>query len=156
MYHNVTIEVTISMLDAGYSSNKALKDAYIAHVRTLPYTVITCDDGYTFAYGSEYAYVDCDDHGHKNAIKKLVFGDYSRVMNQYNEWTFCPDCGHQKAALCHRLPKSHGGTPCVNNIDFACANCNRKESNQTLDNDVLDYLSKKMVTFTYTKTVKKR
>jgi hypothetical protein len=155
-YKNVTVTVTMTMMQASYSSLKVEKDAYIMHIQSLPYRVITCADGYTFAYGGVHAYEQCDDHGHKNAIKKLFYGDYSRVMNQYNAWSSCPDCGHQKGALCHRLPKSFGGTPCVNNIDYACAKCNGIESNQILDESVAEFLSSEKVTFSYTKKVKVR
>lgn len=144
------ITVTMTMFDAGYSSLKPLKDAYIAHMRTMPYTVVKMKNGKTFAYGSEYAYMPCDTR-HKiiNGIKKLLFGTPVTQMQQYNEYTACDACGCTDIALCHTMPKSHGGTPCVNNITVDCSNCNGKFSNQVLHSEVVAYLMKKTVTFTY-------
>ncbi len=155
MYKSITITKTMSMLDAGYSSLKVEKDAYIAHMRTLPYTVVTMSNGDTFAYGGMHAYTPCDTR-HKiiGGIKKLVYGVPTVQLQQYKNYTACNACGCTTMALCHKLPKSHGGTPCVNNIVVGCGGCNGDESNQIIDEEIEKFLSSKKVTFSYTKMVK--
>ena len=141
------------MWGAGMSSEKIVKDAYILAVQSLPYTVVTMDN-YTFAYGGVYSFVPCyTKKGLLLGIKKLYFGDCNAQMEQYKMWKNCKKCGKIDTALCHRMPKSMGGTPCINNVDYDCAQCNHDASNQIVNGIVRNYLKNERITFTYTVTV---
>ena len=148
--YNVSREtIDTNMWDAGMTSETVVKDAYIAYVQAMPYTVVNID-GYTFSVGGENAFVPCyTKKGLLNGIKKLLGVNDGRVQSQFDAYTVCHIHGTSDTALCHRLPRSLGGTPTHNNVDYECATCNGKHSNQIVKTVVRNWLKSQKITLTY-------
>jgi len=148
-YTTFTETAFTTLWDAGMSSEKVMKDAYITHVQSMPFTTIETD-GYTFSIGGTLAFTECyTKKGLQHGIKKLHGINDGRIEYQYNQWVSCKMCGGVSTALCHRLPRSLGGTPTHCNIDYDCSTCNGKHSNQIVNNCVRRWLKSQHVQLTY-------
>jgi hypothetical protein len=152
MYTTHTETLHTNMWDAGMTSETCVKDAYIAYVQAMPYTVVNVD-GYTFSVGGADAFVPCyTKKGLLHGIKKLLGMNDGRVQKQFDAYTVCHIHGTSDTALCHRLPRSLGGTPTHNNVDYECATCNGKHSNQIVKSVVRAWLKSQKIVLTYTVT----